>query len=177
MLHLASRVSVLCSFFKGKNWTGSEMSPKWPLFYFQGGSSRFDLKASHSRSECAVSSSSPRRWQRSRVFLKFTSVQAESVGISWELGSNMAPPGHRTTCQSLALRCMRSEMKCFTCHEKQLVWKTKGIIPMKPSLLSHWFPACFSPPSSLTVKDTITSLWCIICVRVWVTSIMLSVDV
>lgn len=110
----------VCSFFKDNSWTGSEMSHRWALFfffYFQGGSFAFHLKASHSRSEFAVSINSPRSWQRSRAFLKFTSVQGEPVGSSWERGSITGPPGHRMTC-------------CFSTLNMHTIWK-EVLIPSR----------------------------------------------
>lgn len=92
---------------------------------FQGGSFTFRLKTSHSRSEFAVSSNSSQSWQRSRAFLKFTSVQGEPVGGSWELGSNVGPPGHRMVCyfSNLTARELRGSIHQSLKEYEQLVSK------------------------------------------------------
>lgn len=83
----------------------------------QGGSFNFfPLKTSPSRSEFAVSSNSPWSWQRSRVFLKFTSAQGRLVG-SQELGSKRGSPWLQDDLLHLQPSCVQAEEKNLPSHK------------------------------------------------------------
>lgn len=70
-------LSTMCSLFKDIAELGMKWATDGPPFFldFQSGCMVIYPKASHSRSEFAVSSKPPRNWQRSRAFLKFSAAQ------------------------------------------------------------------------------------------------------
>lgn len=113
---------------------------------FQGGSFTFCLKTSHSKSEFAVSSNSSRSWQRSRAFLKFTSVQGEPVAGT---GIKRGTPWSQDGVLLLQFNCMRAERKYLPSSVYHLLFLSH--------LLVHIF-FCYWSGTSITLSVDVLTL-------------------